>query len=213
MWLGHVERGMSYRLRRVECYGSPTPCDMRTVEECPTNERCTVGRCEGGTTCDGLSETTCGTVTGCSWNAMACSGDPGPFCTFATCREEPGCDFVDPGRMCQGTPEACTEHDAMACYAPGCGVGTCADAAGAADARNCTSVLPVTACELVSGCIFTADGQCIGMTACSEQTTNYGCERALCEWTPSATCVGEATPCAELDASRCGNQPGCTLAP
>jgi hypothetical protein len=209
MWLGHAEMGMSYRLRRVECYGAPTPCTMRSVDECPTNERCTVGRCEGETTCDGLSEATCETVTGCSWNAMVCSGNAGGRCVFEQCREEPGCDFVDPDRACRGTAEACTLRDTMTCSdAPGCGLGTCAAATGE-DTRNCSGA---AICSLISGCISTSDG-CIGMADCSAQTTDFACEALLCEWTPSPTCIGEATPCAELDASRCGNQPGCTLAP
>lgn len=215
MWLGHAEQGMSYRLRRVECTGTPTPCAMRSTDDCEAGGRCVLGACEpsgGGSSCDALTAETCETVSGCSWNATMCSGIAASVCDFDYCREEPGCEFVDADRPCEGTAQACESRDAATCGgAPGCRLGTCAASTGS-DTRNCSAV-SFGVCETVTGCILTSDIQCIGMADCSEQTYSGACQTLGCSWTASTSCMGDATPCAELGAARCSSQPGCTLGP
>ena len=100
MWVGRGTTGVAYKLKRVNCTGTPLPCSSRTAAECSASGFCRLGACEpvgatAATKCTAAtSSSACGVLAGCSWNAAVCVGTAPSTCDVGNCRLDPGCSTV-----------------------------------------------------------------------------------------------------------------------
>jgi hypothetical protein len=210
LWIGAGP--VAYRFARVGCFGKPTPCTQRTTAECTLGGECTLGTCVGAdpasqALCDGLDQMGCGAVSGCSWDASACTG-VSRRCELGSCDAEPGCQLVTQPHTCVGTPTPCSNRSADCGF--GCGMGLCGSA-DAMETRSCNLALGA-GCPYAKGCVDTPNA-CLGMTSCLDQWTEPSCNGINCDWTPSASCTGQPIACENLALDDCALQPGCSLSP
>jgi hypothetical protein len=185
--------------------GSPQDCATRTADTCAVGDGCHAGNCGPSATCALFgSEADCNVNSACSWQAAGCAGTPALTCGLADYGKVPGCDFVAPGTVCQGTQQACADRTVDACTeGDGCAVSGICDGG----TWDCTQI-----CVIGYGCLETDSG-CIGSGSCALGTSEAACTENLsdlgCVWKPG--CAGTVKPCSAYDLSDCVTHPGCTL--
>jgi len=202
---------LSLEFEQVFTVDTPAPCEKRSPKQCTLGKGCTLGLCEGSSTCAQQDfEAECLTNKGCTWNATACAGVP-LSCTLADFETVPGCDIVDHPMSCVGTPPACSTLDVATCAnRPGCKVNDTGRCNGPSipcgDFIDCPGVT----------CLDAAAG-CLGVFSCAAFNEDYQCNDTNenirnnpCKWEPS-WCEGDAEPCASYSQRSCSDHPGCHL--
>lgn len=220
LWLGGPTADgtprASYKFKKLSCHGKPTPCSERSLAECLEGDGCSVGVCvatTGGspTRCaKAFSQTECGVLQGCQWDAKACGGQAPETCDFLTCEDQPGCSLGEPQQKCAGEPEPCEGRDLDQCDVPGCELRVCQP--DFFDDVDCANLDSPDDCAKAPGCEVAPDGSptpCTGTTSCVAQTNPSICDELGCLRTQY--CGGTPARCETLSLEDCHSVPGCNI--
>jgi hypothetical protein len=203
------------------CTGTPSPatCSDLGYTGCTGLVGCRSAtgafHCQGSTKqpCSTYSTSaTCTATNECDWQDAggSCSGSGTPKPCSATttqslCASRTGCTWSSATLACTGTPGQCSVNVASeACVAAGCRW-----TSGSCGTINCGDFTTSDLCS-AAGCTWS---HCTGSRQeCSSVYDEDRCRSLGCNWWGvDSRCEGTPTPCAQLSASDCTHQPGCSV--